>query len=83
MSFFQIASVPILSIPIHLKTCLYGPCKFSLKKMTPSLPMNPQSKRVFHLSPLTNLHAFRAHFLNVREHTYGSFQVCEIAFIYI
>jgi hypothetical protein len=41
MSFFQIASGPILSIPFHLKTCQYDPCKVSLKKMTPSLPMNP------------------------------------------
>jgi hypothetical protein len=38
MSFFQIASGPILSIPIYLKTCLYGPCKFSLKKNDQNLP---------------------------------------------
>ena len=54
MSFFQIASGPILSIPIHLKTCLYGPCKFSLKKMTPSLPTNPP-KSAFFLSLVTGL----------------------------
>jgi len=38
MSFFQIASGPILSIPIYLKTWLYGPCKFSLKKNDQNLP---------------------------------------------
>ncbi len=38
MSFFQIASGPILSIPIYLKTCLYGPCKFPLKKNDQNLP---------------------------------------------
>jgi len=38
MSFFQIAPGPILSIPIYLKTCLYGPCKFSLKKNDQNLP---------------------------------------------
>jgi len=27
MSFFQIASGPILSIPIHSNTCLYDSCK--------------------------------------------------------
>jgi hypothetical protein len=27
MSFFQIASGPILSIPFHLKVCQYDPCK--------------------------------------------------------
>jgi hypothetical protein len=40
MSFFQIASGPILSIPIHSNTCQYDPCKVSLKIMTISLPMN-------------------------------------------
>ena len=35
---FQIASGPILSIPIYLKTCFYGPCKFSLKKNDQNLP---------------------------------------------
>ncbi len=39
MSFFQIG--PILSISFHSKTCQYDPCKVSLKKMTPSLPINP------------------------------------------
>jgi len=39
MSFFQIASGPILSIPIYLKTCFYGPCKFLLKKMTRTYPL--------------------------------------------
>jgi len=37
---FQIASGPILSIPIHSNTCQYDPCKVSLEKMTLSLPMN-------------------------------------------
>ena len=54
MSFFQIASGPILSIPIHLKTCLYGPCKFSLKKMTPSLPTNPPKSAFFVTSDWTS-----------------------------
>ena len=35
MSFFQIASGPILSIPIHSKVCQYDPCKFLLKKKDP------------------------------------------------
>ena len=73
MSFFQIASGPILSIPIHSKTCLYGPSKFFLKKMTPSLPMNPPKSAFFYLSPLTKLHAFRAHFSKITEHPHGSF----------
>ncbi len=46
MSFFQIASGPILSIPFHLKVCQYDPCKVLLKNMTPSLPTNPP-KSVF------------------------------------
>ena len=54
MSFFQIASGPILSIPIYLKTCLYGPCKFSLKKMTPSLPTNPPKSAFFCTSDWTS-----------------------------
>jgi hypothetical protein len=37
MHLFQIASGSILSIPIYLKTCLYGPCKFPLKKNDPFL----------------------------------------------
>jgi hypothetical protein len=47
MSFFQIASGPILSIPIYLKTCLYGPCKFSLKKNDPFLTYEPPKVSVF------------------------------------
>jgi hypothetical protein len=47
MSFFQIASGPILSIPIPSKVCQYGPCKFSLKKKTPSLPTNPPKSAFF------------------------------------
>jgi hypothetical protein len=47
MSFFQIASGPILSIPIHSNTCQYDPCKVLLKKMTPSLPMNPPKSAFF------------------------------------
>ena len=42
MSFFQIASGPILSIPIYSKVCQYGPCKFLLKK-------NDQNLRVYAL----------------------------------
>ena len=47
MSFFQIASGPILSIPIDLNTCLYGPCKFSLKKNDPFLTYEPPKVSVF------------------------------------
>jgi hypothetical protein len=47
MSFFQIASGPILSIPIYLKTCLYGPCKFLLKKYYPFLTYEPPIVSVF------------------------------------
>jgi hypothetical protein len=47
MSFFQIASGPILSIPIHLKTCLYGPCKFSLKKNDPFLTYERPKVSIF------------------------------------
>jgi hypothetical protein len=54
MSFFQIASVPILSIPFHLKTCQYDPCKVPLKKMTPSLPMNPPKAAFFCISDWTS-----------------------------
>jgi len=54
MSFFQIASGPILSIPIYLKTCLYVPCKFSLKKMTPSSPTNPPKSAFFVTSDWTS-----------------------------
>ncbi len=53
-SFFQIASGPILSIPFHLKVCQYGPCKVSLKKMTPSLPTTPQSQCFFGISDWTS-----------------------------
>ncbi len=47
MSFFQIASGPILSIPIHSNTCQYDPDKVLLKKMTPFLPMNPPKLAFF------------------------------------
>ncbi len=47
MSFFQIDSGPILSIPIYLKTCLYGPCKFLLKKNEPFLTYEPPKVSVF------------------------------------
>ncbi len=45
MSFFQIASGPILSIPIHSNTCQYDPCTVLLKKKWP-LPYlwTPQSQ---------------------------------------
>ncbi len=59
MSFFQIASGPILSIPIHSKTCLYyGRCKFLLKKMTPSLPMNPPKSAFFSFIPANKITCF-------------------------
>ena len=54
MSFFQIASGPILSIPFHLKTCQYDPCKVLLKKMTPSLPTNPPKSVFFCISDWTS-----------------------------
>jgi hypothetical protein len=40
-------SGPILSIPIYLKTCLYCPCKFSLKKNDPFLTYEPPKVSVF------------------------------------
>ncbi len=54
MSFFQIASGPILSIPFHLKVCQYCPCKVSLKKMTPSLPTTPPKSAFFGISDWTS-----------------------------
>ena len=77
--FFQIASGSILSIPIYLKTCLYGPCKFPLKQKWP-LPYlgTPQSQRFFHLSQLTNLHAFRARFSKVKEHALDHFKYVKL-----
>ena len=54
MSFFQIASGPILSIPIYLKTCLYGPYYFRRKKMTPSSPTNPPKSAFFCISDWTS-----------------------------
>ena len=47
MSFFQIASGPILSIPIYSKVCQYGPCKFSLKKNDPFLTYEHPKVSVF------------------------------------
>ena len=47
MSFFQIASGPILSIPIYLKTCLHSPCKFLLKKKDSFLTYEPPKVSVF------------------------------------
>jgi len=54
MSFFQIASGPILSIPIHSKVCQYGPCKFLLKKNDPFPTYEPPKVSVF-LSLVTGL----------------------------
>jgi hypothetical protein len=48
MSFFQIASGPILSISFHLKVCQYDPCKVLLKKMTFSLPTYPPKSVFFY-----------------------------------
>jgi len=47
---FQIASGPILSIPIHSNTCQYDPCKVLLKKMTLSFPMNLPKSAFFGIS---------------------------------
>ena len=47
MSFFQIASGPILSIPFHLKVCQYDPCKVSLKKNDPFLTYEPPKVSIF------------------------------------
>ena len=58
MPFFQIASGSILSIPIYLKTCLYGPCKFPLKKMTPSLSRNPPKSAFFSFIPANKFTCF-------------------------
>jgi hypothetical protein len=58
MHFFQIASGSILSVPIYLKTCLYGPCKFPLKKMTPSLSRNPPKSAFFSFIPANKFTCF-------------------------
>ncbi len=47
MSFFQIAYVPILSIPFHLKLCQYDPCEVSLKKWPLPYLRTPQSQCFF------------------------------------
>ncbi len=47
MSFFQIASGPILSTPIHSNTCQYDPCKVLLKKNDPFLTYEPPKVSVF------------------------------------
>jgi hypothetical protein len=52
MSFFEISSGPILSIPIYLKTCLYGPCKFPLKKNDQNLPAGHVKVLIFCRSSL-------------------------------
>ncbi len=54
MSFFQIASGPILSIPFHLKVCQYDPCKVSLKKMIPFLTYEPPKSAFFGISDWTS-----------------------------
>ncbi len=48
MSFFQIASGPILSIPFHLKVCQYDPCKVSLKKRPLSYLWTPKVSVFWH-----------------------------------
>ena len=63
------------------------PVIFFLKKNDPFLTYEPPKVSIF-LALVTGLvqtklHAFRAHFLKVTEHAHGSFEVCEIAFIYI
>ena len=62
MSFFQIASGPILSITIYLNTCLYGPCKFSLKKNDPFLTYEPPKVSVFSFSPANKFTCFLSRF---------------------
>ena len=47
MSFFQIASGPILSIPTHSNTCQYDPCKVLLKKNDPFLTYEPPKVSIF------------------------------------
>jgi hypothetical protein len=47
MSFFQIASGPILSIPIHSNTCQYDPCKVLSKKNDPFLTYEPPKVSIF------------------------------------
>jgi hypothetical protein len=39
---------------ISLKTCQYDPCKVLLKKMTPSLPINPPTSAFFGISDWTS-----------------------------
>jgi hypothetical protein len=47
MSLFQIASGPILSIPFHLNTCQYDPCKSFVEKNDPFLTYEPPKVSVF------------------------------------
>ena len=54
MSFFKMASGPILSIPFHLKLCQYGPCKVSLKKNDAFLTYKPPKVSVFFISDWTS-----------------------------
>ena len=51
MPFFQIASGPILSIPIHSNICQYDSCKFLLKKNDPFLTYEPPKVSVFFIYP--------------------------------
>jgi hypothetical protein len=54
MSFFQIASGPILSIPFHLKVCQYDPCKSFVEKNDPFFTYEPP-KVSFFLALVTGL----------------------------
>ena len=75
MSFFQIAPGPILSIPIRLKTCLYGPCKFLLKKNDPFLTYKPPKVSIFcRCSRLVNSPLLLAICSVVIQHSYGKFK---------
>ena len=74
MPFFQIASGPILSIPIHSKVCLYGPCKFWLIKNDPFLTYRPPKVSIFcRCSHLVNSPLLLAIWSVVIQHSYGKF----------
>ena len=51
--------------------------------MTPSLSRNPPKSAFFHLSQLTNLHAFRARFSKVKEHALDHFKYVKLLYIYL
>ena len=54
MPFFQIATGPISSIPLHSNSSHYDPCKVLLKKNDPFLTYEPPKVSVFCISDWTS-----------------------------